>query len=249
MSKTALVRVVTKSASLLNRWHGAGVRASSSSGGRFLAGLNPSSGRQPDKRQGGGAFTFVGAGTPPYNETASSSISIEAPYVSPYQELLDRMHADGPTTLGTTQELLEFERMREQNQRALKCGILECNLRFTTTSFGRTLVAPHVHPTEHRVILKINTRNIPLDPTGVLILREIVGNRYNDERQELRLSSNQFGSRIENKRHLVSMLDRIVLSCQRLAAELDRDPLPKHSDNNHDLTPSDSSGVGHRETA
>jgi Mitochondrial ribosomal subunit protein len=244
MSKTALVRFATKSASLLNRWHGVGVRTSSTSGGKFLAGLNPSSGRQPEKRQG--AFPFVGAGTPAYNEP--SSLSIEAPYVSPFQELLDRMHADGPTTLGTTPELLEFERKRAQNQRTLKCGILENNLRFTTTSFGRTLVAPHVHPTEHRVILKINTRNIPLDPTGVLILREIVGNRYNDERQELRLSSNQFGSRIENKRHLVSMLDRIVLSCQRLAAELERDPLPKQPDNNHDLTPSDSSGVVHRET-
>jgi Mitochondrial ribosomal subunit protein len=248
MSKTAFVRIATRSASLLNRWHGAGARTSSTSGGRFLAGLNPSSGRQPEKRQGLGAFPFVGADTPAYNETASSSLSVEALYVSPYQELLDRMHADGPTTLGTTPELFEFERKRVQNQKTLTCGILESNLRFTTTSFGRTLVAPHVHPTEHRVILKINTRNIPLDPTGVLILREIVGNRYNDERQELRLSSNQFGSRIENKRHLVSMLDRIVLSCQRLAAELERDPLPKQPDNNHDLTPSDSSGVVHRET-
>jgi hypothetical protein len=36
----------------------------------------------------------------------------------------------------------------------------------------------------------------------------------------LRLTSDQFGSRIENKRHLVSMLDRIVLSSQRLAKEI-----------------------------
>ena len=52
------------------------------------------------------------------------------------------------------------------------------------------------------------------------ILRHIVGPRLNDEHAELRLTSSVFGSRIENKRHLVSMLDRIILSSQRLASEI-----------------------------
>ena len=51
------------------------------------------------------------------------------------------------------------------------------------------------------------------------ILKDIVGRRYNEERQQLFLQTVQFGSRIENKRYLVDMLDRLVLACQRLAKE------------------------------
>jgi hypothetical protein len=180
-------------------------------GGSFLSGLSSPVGRQqqPINRDSEERTTAVGSSA----------------YVSPYQLIFDRMHANGPTTLGTTPELLELERQHRTLQRKLSCGILESDLRFASTSFGRTLMAPHVHPNEHRVVVKINTRNLPLDATGVAILREIVGNaRYNEDRSELRLSSNQFGSRMENKRHLVSMLDRIILSCQRMASSLTEPP-------------------------
>jgi hypothetical protein len=139
-------------------------------------------------------------------------------YVSPYQDLFDRMHKNGPTTLGTTEEYLEFE--KNQPVKKMQCGMAEHVLRFTTTSYGRTLAAPHVMPNEHRVIAKVHTKYLPLNDLEMEILREIVGDRLNDERNELRLTSNQFGSRIENKRHLVSMMDRIILSCQRLGREL-----------------------------
>ena len=130
------------------------------------------------------------------------------------------MRSNGPTTLGTTQEIVDY--YSNLTEKKLECGIPESALRFTTTSYGRTTVAPFVHPNEHRVILKINTKYLPFDnPSNEMeILREVVGNRLNDERNELRLTSDQFGSRIENKRHLVSMLNRIVLSCQRLGREL-----------------------------
>lgn len=161
------------------------------------------------------------------NIITAAAATIDGTYVSPFQDIFDRMYSNGPTTLGTTDEYVEFQKERAKHQKILQCGIPEHLLRFTTTSFGRTLIAPHVHPNEHRVILKINTKNLPFATTSkggssteMEILREIVGNRLNDERQELRLTSNQFGSRMENKRHLVSMLDRIVLSCQRLGAEL-----------------------------
>lgn len=111
----------------------------------------------------------------------------------------------------------------------LRCGIPESVLRFTTTSYGRTMNAPFVHPKENSVVLKVSTRHLPLSAMEREILREIVGNRLNDDRNELRLTSDQFGSRIENKRHLVSMLDRIVLSCQRLGRELDAPPPPTSS--------------------
>lgn len=144
----------------------------------------------------------------------SNSSNSNHHYVSPMQDLFDTMKQNGPTTLGTT----EFS---PAAVKLLKCGVAEHDLRFTTTSYGRLTVAPHVHPAEHRVVLQVSTDKLPLSNEKQReILKEIVGSRWNEERQELRLTSDQFGSRIENKRHLVSMLDRIVLSSQRLAKEI-----------------------------
>jgi hypothetical protein len=71
-------------------------------------------------------------------------------------------------------------------------------------------LAPHVQPWEHRVTMRVNLEDMNLltTPLEHQILHELVGPRMKGN--VLQLSSNQFGSRIENKRHLVSMLDRIV---------------------------------------
>jgi hypothetical protein len=151
-----------------------------------------------------------------YANAATSSFSTSSDhYTSPMQDLFGSMRDKGPTTLGTT----EFSR---GDVKLLKCGVAERDLRFTTTSYGRLTVAPFVHPKEHSVVLQVSTQKLKLVPGTKQqeILQEIVGSRWNEERQELRLTSDQFGSRIENKRHLVSMLDRIVLSSQRLAKEI-----------------------------
>jgi Mitochondrial ribosomal subunit protein len=109
-----------------------------------------------------------------------------------------------------------------RSNKFLKCGISENALRFKTQSYGRLLQAPFVHANEHRVTLLVRLDALPF--THQLehdILQEIVGiQRYNVERNELLLQSVQFASRIENKRHLVSMLDRLVLSCQSLAKQV-----------------------------
>ena len=78
--------------------------------------------------------------------------------------------------------------------------------------------APFVQPKEHAVTMKVNIEHLPLNELELELLREVVGNRLKGH--ELRLQSNQFGSRMENKRHLVSQLDRVVMSCKRLAKEI-----------------------------
>jgi hypothetical protein len=144
---------------------------------------------------------------------ASSDTGLkDEPYVSELQDLFDRMERNGPTALGTTDFFSE--------KKYLSCGLPESALRFTTSSYGRLLQAPFVHPNEHRVVMTARTEGMSV--TEKQILREIVGERFQDN-STLRLASNQFGSRIENKRHLVSMLDRIVLSCQRLAKEVEEE--------------------------
>jgi hypothetical protein len=167
--------------------------------------------QQQQRRQYASAATSSFSTT---DDSRNSNSNSNHHYVSPMQDLFDTMKRNGPTTLGTTQ-------FSPAAVKLLKCGVAEHDLRFTTTSYGRLTVAPHVHPAEHRVVLQVSTDKLQLTDTKQQeILKEIVGSRWNEERQELRLTSDQFGSRIENKRHLVSMLDRIVLSSQRLAKEI-----------------------------
>lgn len=109
----------------------------------------------------------------------------------------------------------------------LDCGIPESSLRFTTTVHGRLLMAPYVHPNEHRVVLYV--RDVVETPLQKQILHHIVGGRYDPKTNFLRLSSNQFGSRVENKRHLVNTLNRIILSCKELAEQAERELAPDES--------------------
>jgi len=136
-------------------------------------------------------------------------------YVSPFQEIFDSIEG-GKTFLGTT----EFQ---YPNVKYLKCGVPEHQLKYKTTTYGRLLEEPFVRPNEHRVVLQVAARNIPLTDLQKAVLKEIVGNRLNDETGILQLSSAQFGSRIENKRHVVSMLERAVESAKSLADKLEEE--------------------------
>lgn len=133
-------------------------------------------------------------------------------YVSPFQDIFDTID-NGKTFLGTK----EFQ---YPNAKFLKCGVPEHQLKYKTTTYGRLLEEPFVRPNEHRVILQVAVRHIPLTDVQKMVLKEIVGNRLNGETGILQLSSAQFGSRIENKRHVVSMLERAVESAKTLAAKL-----------------------------
>ena len=106
----------------------------------------------------------------------------------------------------------------------LKCGISEDNLTFKTNSYQRLIHAPYVQHQEHKVTLSVRWHMLPLNDLEKRILMEIVGNRYKPETNELRLTSEQFGSRIENKRHLTSILDRMVFAARNLAAEATKQP-------------------------
>lgn len=142
------------------------------------------------------------------NDNSSGSNS----YVSPFQEIFDTID-EGKTFLGT----MEFQ---YPDVKLLKCGVAEHLLRFKTTTYGRLLEEPFVRPNEHRVILQVAIRHIPLTDVQQHVLKEIVGNRLNDETGVLQLTSSQFGSRIENKRHVVSMLERAVESAKNLTARV-----------------------------
>ena len=139
------------------------------------------------------------------------------PYVSPYSEFFSNVEA-GRTTLGTTEEM--EQRAFHLQEQTLECGIPESELRFKTTSYGRFLLPPYVSPGEHRVIVKVALSAIPFENEQEKeIFLEIVGSRYNPKKGDLQLSSEKFASRIENKRYLVDMIERLVFNAKKLAKE------------------------------
>jgi hypothetical protein len=103
-----------------------------------------------------------------------------------------------------------------------EAGVDPAVLRFQTTAYGRLLQAPYVHPNEHKIVLTVGLADLPLSTDlERSILQEIIGRgRWHAASGTFRLSSVAFGSRIENKRHLVSMLDRLVLATRRLARQV-----------------------------
>lgn len=134
-------------------------------------------------------------------------------YVSPFQGIFDTIQ-EGKTFLGST----EFT---TPEIKYLKCGCPEHVLKYKTTTYGRLLEEPFVKPMEHRVTLQVESEYIPLTDLEQVVFKEIVGTRLDDETGLLQLSSSQFGSRIENKRHVVSMLERLVESAKDLAAKIE----------------------------
>ena len=70
------------------------------------------------------------------------------------------------------------------------------------------------------MIVKVALSAIPFENEQEKeVFLQIVGSRYNAKKGDLQLSSEKFASRIENKRHLVDMIERIVSSARKLAKE------------------------------
>jgi len=152
--------------------------------------------------------------------------SNDTSYVSPYSDFFANIEA-GRTSLGTTGEM--EQKISKLSVQKLDCGICESDLRFRTTSYGRFALPPYVAPGEHRVTVTLSLDAIPWDAergeAEKEILLQIVGSRYNPEKNELKLSSEKFGSRIENKRYLVGMIEKIVSNSRELATEFAKEDL------------------------
>jgi hypothetical protein len=148
--------------------------------------------------------------------SASKTFFSTAPssnYVSPYNDLFQMMKSNKPSTdIAPDSETRDIPR--------LKCGVSESVLKFRTTCYDRLMLAPYVNTNEYKVILQVKLKHLPLETDlEKEIFHQIVGTRFDDTLSELKLTSNQFASRIENKRHLCWMLDRIIIGAKRLAEE------------------------------
>jgi hypothetical protein len=153
--------------------------------------------------------------------TAASSISSDN-YVSPFASFFKNIE-NKRTSLGTPDDV-DLHALLEASRKYLKCGIPEDVLIFKTVSYGRSDISPHVFPGEHQITLYVKLQDLPLNKEELGVFQRIVGKRrFIEHRQQFRLISGYFASRIENKRHVASMLDRLVLASQLLAKGKDAD--------------------------
>jgi hypothetical protein len=64
----------------------------------------------------------------------------------------------------------------------------------------------------------VNTRDLNLRPRELDVLIEMLGKRYNQGKREVKLVSEQFTNRVENKRYLIYLLEKLMAEARRLAA-------------------------------
>mmetsp|Transcript_24781 Transcript_24781/g.37666 ORF Transcript_24781/g.37666 Transcript_24781/m.37666 type:complete len:192 (-) Transcript_24781:95-670(-) len=158
------------------------------------------------------ALTNRNAGSATFSSLTPSPSDNEN-YVSPFKDFFEKI--ENNDDFGIPHAV-------EKETKYLKCGIREDALRFETVNYGRLVLPPHIQPWEHRVKVRVDFRDIPLETElERKIFEKIVGSRLKND--TLQISSNLFGSRIENYRHLVTMLDRITLGAKRLADEMTKE--------------------------
>lgn len=145
-------------------------------------------------------------------QTTASTEDPSVVYVSTNQEFFEMIHNNKISSGKDADDYSELP------VTMLRCGIKESDLKFRTVAYGRMDSRPYILPQEHKVIMIVNVSDIPFETDlQKEIFFQIVGPRYIAERDELRMQSKQFASRIENKRHVVSMLERIMESAKKLA--------------------------------
>ncbi|KAL7576372.1 hypothetical protein ACA910_018182 [Epithemia clementina (nom. ined.)] len=149
------------------------------------------------------------------NTNASARYFSSGLYESPLDDLLD---PDSPCPIYGTRKDSPLKRFPKKY---LECGLCEDALRFKTVYYGKMITLPGIHANEHRVTMMVDIKDLPLDDLGKQILQQLVGiNRYNVHSGKVKMSAVVFASRIENKRYIVRMFDKLVLACQRLSKSL-----------------------------
>ena len=167
-------------------------------------------------------FTLRSMRTSQINEESSRCFSIFAEsqqndYVSPFHDYFEMIQNN---KIVDGRDADDYSELRGKK---LRYGIPEDVLKFKTVSYGRTHFAPYVLPQEHKVTMQVNFDDIPLqNDLEKEIFFQIVGSRFDQSKNELTLTSSQFASRIENKRHAISMLERIIESAKFLASDVEK---------------------------
>ena len=90
-----------------------------------------------------------------------------------------------------------------------------------TFGHGSSILYPHLkfHPADFKVglVVKVEDCGFQSDLEKDIFI-EMVGKRYNTGKKAVRLTSNRFSNRVENKKYLTLLLERLIAESKKLAA-------------------------------
>jgi len=91
-----------------------------------------------------------------------------------------------------------------------------------TFSQGSSIFYPHLkfHPADYKVGLVVNTADLGLSKDELAVFVEMVGPRHNQGKRTVRLTADRFPNRLENKKYLIMLLEKLIAESKRLAAKL-----------------------------
>lgn len=75
-----------------------------------------------------------------------------------------------------------------------------------------------INPADYKVALFVNLQDLSLTERELQIFQVMVGTRLNYGRRELKLTAERFVNRVENKRYLVYLLEKLLAEAKRLAS-------------------------------
>lgn len=89
-------------------------------------------------------------------------------------------------------------------------------------SQGSSIFYPHLkfNPADFKVGLVVRTSDLGLSKEELAVFIEMVGPRFNQGKGTVRFTSERFANRIENKKHLIFQLERLLLESRRISADL-----------------------------
>jgi hypothetical protein len=99
--------------------------------------------------------------------------------------------------------------------------IPDSKLRFqmrATFSQGSAIFYPHLkfHPADYKVGLVVSVADLGLSAEELPIFLEMVGPRYNQGKRTVRLTADRFPNRLENKKYLIFLLEKLLLETKRI---------------------------------
>lgn len=83
---------------------------------------------------------------------------------------------------------------------------------------GNSIFYPHLkfNPADYKVALQVHTNDLGLNEDELKIFLLMVGPRYNQGKKEVKLTTDRFPNRIENKRYLIMLLENLILETKNI---------------------------------
>jgi hypothetical protein len=94
--------------------------------------------------------------------------------------------------------------------------------RYKTNMYQRYALAPHIHPAEFKVGLKVFLRDLGLSKAEEAVLIELMGPQYHPGKKEIALNCSKFQSRVENSKYLTHLLETLIEESKLFIAKEER---------------------------